>query len=224
MSKIPSITEQELLGLNPCGLDEKFLSRLAACAEETFTELSAKEIAFENQLREIRPRKAQATLVASLAEAIGDAPFAVDEKIVLFNKANQAKPTATKSGKTSNIFRFNIAAAAAVALLGSVAALMLPNNSPAESPTASAGSSTENMASTAFVPRILPQTNFAPASYERDLNNTSDEGVIWQGNNQPYRVLLHTFTDRMTSENGNGGTIRMEKPSYQYTLIPEKVD
>ncbi|MBG7606995.1 MAG: hypothetical protein IZT59_03055 [Verrucomicrobia bacterium] len=224
MSKIPSITEQELQGLNPCGLDEEFLSRLAASAEETFTELSSQELEFENKLRDIRPRKIQSALVADLQGKIGDTPFSVDKKIVLFNKSSKGNHAASKNRKASNIFRFNIAAAAAVAILGSVAALMLPNNTPAETSTAAATTETENIAPTAFVPNQLPQTNFVPTSYDRNLSNTRDQSVIWKDNNQPYRVLLHTFTDRISKDNENGETIQVEQPSFEYSLIPEKVD
>ncbi len=225
MSKIPSITEQELRGLSPCGLDEKFLLRLEACAEETFAELTGAELEFESTLRGIRPRGVQSALVSSLTETIGDTPFAVDEKIVLFNKPNQAGQSAGKGGTAKNLIRFNIAAAAAVAILGSVAALMIPTDRPPEN-TAEAVQETEaeNVSSGFFVPKVLPQTNFAPASFERGLSGTSDEGVLWRDANRPYRVLLHTFTDRLTAESENGETIQMEQPSYEYSLVPEKVD
>ncbi len=223
MSKIPSITEQEFRRLNPRGLDKDFLSRLEACVNETFTELSTEESELENKLRAVRARAVQASMIASLQDAISDTPFAVDEKIVLFNKANQRKSADSKALGRSNVVRFNIAAAAAVAILGAFAALMIPGNPPASSSTASL-SDTEVTPPASFIPTELPQTNFAPTSFERSLNDTSDQGVIWQNNTKAYRVLLHTFTDRITTANGKGETIQMEQPRIEFSLIPEEVD
>jgi len=220
MSKIPSITEQELLALNPCGLDKTFLSRLTACAEETFTALSVEETGFETQLRAIRPRNIQSSLLDTLHGKIGDAPFAVDEKIVLFNKSNPRPRAASKPGRASNIFRFNLAAAAAVALLGSLTALMLPGNAPSAGSSASSSTETDKI-----TPMVVPAaSNIAPAAYNRTLVGTSDEGVIWQTDTKPFRVLRHTFTDRITTADENGEAIEKQQPHIEYSIIPEKVD
>jgi len=219
MSKTPSITEQELQGLNPCGLDDAFLSRLAACAEDGFTKLSAEETAYENSLRSVRPRNIQSALLETLHGRTGDAPFAVDEKIVLFNKSNKAKTAASKQAKAPNIIRFNLAAAAAVALLGSLAALMLPDKTPSDVPTASSETPVES-----FVPLATSPSNVAPAGYNRTLVGTSDEGVIWKNETQPFRVLRHTFSDRITTAGENGEPVQKEQPHIEYSLIPEKVD
>jgi len=219
MSKTPTITEQELQRLNPCGLDNAFLSRLAACAEDTFTKLSSEEIAFEISLRSVRPRNIQSTLMDTLHAGIADAPFAVDEKIVLFNISNKGKTAASKQGKTSNTIRFNLAAAAAVALLGSLAALMLPEKAPSDVPTASSETPVES-----FVPLATSPSNVAPAGYNRTLVGTSDEGVIWKNETQPFRVLRHTFSDRITTAGANGEPVQKEQPHIEYSLIPEKVD
>lgn len=219
MSKTPSITEQELQGLSPCGLDKAFLSRLAACAGETFTTLSDEEIELEGMLRSIRPRTIRSGLKEDLRATIGDAPFSVDGTIVLFNKSNQASPASSKPRTISNIFRFNIAAAAAVALLGSIAALMVPNNAATADPVVSAAPDIERIVPLAPVP-----SNFAPAGNNRTLSETIDEGVIWKNETQPLRVLRHTFSDRFTTEGENGETIQEDQPHTEYSLIPEKVD
>ncbi len=220
MSKPPNITEQELKGLNPCGLDEEFLSRLAACAEDTFTDLTASELEFEAKLRAIRPRAIPAALDEKLQDAISNTPFAVDGKIVLFHKSNKGKTSGSKTGRLPSIVRFNVAAAAAVALLGSLAALMLPaNRQKQESPTAA--NTVEVLPSPAFP---SAPSNFAPASYNRNLTETRDEGVIWQNNMQPHRVLRLKYIDLVTGKNSKGESIEIEQPRYEYVLIPEKVD
>ncbi len=215
MSKIPSITERELRDLKPHRLDDSFLNRLTACAGETFTHLSAEESGFEGHLVEIRPAALHESFVGRLQEKIGDAPFAVSEKIVLFNRSNRRGNASRGNRSKTNILRFNIAAAAAVAILGALAAFMVP----ATSPTVAEEEPLESLQ-----PLAPASLNFAPAAYERTLSGTSDEGIIWQNGTRPYRVLRHTITDKITGDNGKGGKIEVEAPSIEYSLIPEKID
>lgn len=211
MPNIPSISEQEFRDLAPAVLDDGFLSRLTACAEGTQTALSEGELEFGDRLRSIQPRNVPSGLSASLLAAIGDAPFAVDDKILLFNKP--ANPAPRKRG---NLFRFNIAAAAAVALLGSIAAFMVPAGSP--------NKTSGNGPVPAISPALPGASNFVPASYNRNLSETRDEGVIWRGKNQPHRVLRLTYMEQVTMENENGESVRMEQPRVEYVIIPELVD
>lgn len=222
MSKIPSILERELKSMRPRELDQAFLSRLTACAEESFTSLSEEETDFESQLRAIAPRNAQASLQAKLLDSIGDAPFSVDEKIVLFNRSRQA-PTQAAPAKRNKIIRLNFAAAAAVALLGALTALMLPTANPGAAPLAVASAETGNIVPAP--PHSSPNT--APAvfnRYNRNLTETSDEGVFWHTENQPYRVYRQSYTDRVTQENAAGETIERKQPHIEHVLIPEKID
>jgi hypothetical protein len=219
MPKIPSITEQELQNLAPSGLDEDFLSRLTACAEGTAESLSDDELDFENHLRSIQPRKIPAGFQSKLMEAVGDAPFPVDGTIVLFNKA----AAATDSGKPRRFLRFNIAAAAAVALLGSIAAFMVPGE-PAGNLGADAGSPKDPIVAPAIIPNSPEASNFAPASFNRNLSETRDEGVIWRGKNQPHRVLRLTYMDQVTVKGADGKSVLVEQPRVEYVIIPEKID
>lgn len=219
MPKIPSITEQELRNLAPSGLDEDFLSRLTACAEGTAESLSDDELDFENHLRAIRPRKIPAAFQGKLMAAVGDAPFSVDGTIVLFNKATAG----TKSKKPRRFLHFNIAAAAAVALLGSIAAFMVPGKS-AENLGADAGSSKEPIVAPSIIPNSPEISNFAPASFNANPSETRDEGVIWRGKNQPHRVLRLTYMDQVTVTGADGNPKTVEKPRVEYVIIPEKVD
>ncbi len=215
MPKTPSFPEQELRTLAPSQLDDSFLARLTACAEGRATALSPGELDFESRLRSLKPRALPSTLEATLQKAIHDTPFAVDDKIVLFHKTASQKEAAAPPSKRSNIFRFNFAAAAAVAVMGAAAALMLPGAAPRAGQTASADIPGTNPAVSA---------SFAPASYNRNLSETHDEGVIWQGRNQPHRVLRLTYTDQVTLKNQKGETVQVEQPQVEYVIIPEKID
>lgn len=213
MPRIPSTTERELRDLKPRGLDEDFLARLTACAEGSMLDLTDEELAFENSLRAIRPAAAPRALRSSLESAVEGTPFAVDDKIVLFHGTSRGESRPVPS----RFSRFNLAAAAAVALLGSIAALMLPET----------GGITENTAAKPerTPPSIAPVSeNFAPASYNRNLSDTRDEGVIWNGGNSPHRVLRFTFTDRFVLRNPEGETLEVEQPREELFIIPEKID
>lgn len=214
MSRIPTITEQQLSNLNPTGLDGDFLARLTACAEGTLANLSEDEAAFETRLRAIRPRTMPSNLHTTLLETLGDTPFAVDEKIVLFNKSSVGS---VGTGKSRNTFRFNLAAAAAVALLGSIAAFMVPTET-AKDRSADTGAVIESFSA----PLSTPPSLVAPIS--RNLSDTRDEGVVWRGKNQPHRVLRLTHTEQVTVMDADGNPVTKELPRVEYVIIPEKID
>ena len=69
-----------------------------------------------------------------------------------------------------------------------------------------------------------PAEKLIPAGFNRGLSETSDEGVIWQSNNQPHRVLKVVYKDRMTLKNTSGLTYQVEQPRIEYILVPAKTD
>lgn len=219
MSKIPSIFEQELRNQAPARLDAAFLDRLTACAEGTQTEMPEEDARFAAGLAAVSPRAIPSAMQASLLEAIGETPFALDGKIVLFNKRSKQR-----AAKVRTFRSFNLAAAAAVALLGSLAALMIPAGKDRETASIPGPVSSPRLSNNN--PHVVTAANsgFVPASFGRNLSETRDEGVIWRGNNQPHRVLRLTYLDKVTMKNANGESIQMEKPRYEYVLIPERVD
>lgn len=213
MSRIPTITEQELSHLQPTGLDEDFLARLTACAEGSDVKLSEDEIAFEVSLRALRPRAIPGSLQNSLITALGDTPFAVNEKILLFHKSSAAAVIPSKKRKT---FRFNVAAAAAVALLGSLAALMVPAGNP-NSQIVEEG----DMPGLAPAPITSAPSQIAPASFG---SQTRDEGVIWRDKTQPHRVIRRVFMEQVMTQDANGRPVTEQLPRLEYMIIPEKID
>ena len=214
MSKIPSIAEQKLANLQPNKLDEDFMSRLLASTDGSLTELTDSELQFETSLRKFSPPKLSSSFDSSLIDILNNTPFHVDEKIVLFHKS-----TSRASGTPSKLRRFNLAAAAAVALLGSLAAWITP---------------APNKETVVMLPeRIIQQpspittqapSSFAPAGFNRSLSGTHDEGVIWNPSNRPHRVMRFTYMDRVTMKNEKGETIQVERPRVEYVIIPEKID
>jgi anti-sigma-K factor RskA len=216
MQKIPSSEEQQLSKLTPAALDDGFLARLTASAEGTAAQLSPEEMDFDASLRRMKPRNVPSALSASLLETLSTAPFAVDEKIVLFNGKSRTGTTSKKS----NIFRFNIAAAAAVALLGSIAAFMVPQNG-GDAPII-AGNSSSTSLEEVGVPYVPPMDNInlSTASFDTPLDEASDEVVIWSYPMQPQRIMRPTFFDENEGAN-NSNTKQLHR---QYGLIPVSND
>jgi hypothetical protein len=208
MSLDPSTLESDLRQLRPAQLDESYLARLESCAEGTWKELGPAETAFEKHLRTSTPSRLPANLAASLEAALADVRFPNDEKIVPFPRHQTHAPSRNRGWW---------GAAAAVAVAGAVTAFMMP----ADHGTGPVAGSTPDS-------RITPSPNtpskLVPAGFNRGLSEASDEGVIWQSDGQPHRVLKVVYMDRVTLKDANGSTVEVEQPRVEYILVPAKTD
>jgi hypothetical protein len=103
-----------------------------------------------------------------------------------------------------------------VAIIGAATALMVPtgrtpenhNHQVAAAPSATTTSS----------------RNFVPASFNTNLSEVHDEGVIWKSNNQPHSVVRMVYKDQVTLKDANGRTVQVEQPRVEYMLVPAKTD
>lgn len=198
--------ESSLAGLRPSRADDSLLDRLESAADGSLTELTVSELRFESLLSARRPSALPADFFASLEKVVASTPFPVGEKIVMFTKGNVAP---------KNIRRFRpYAAAAAVALMGAVTALMIPNGT-----TAVKGPGT--IASNP-IPSKAP-SGFVPASYGNNVQTASDEGVIWK-DNRPHRMVRVVYKERASFIDGDGKRVEFEQPRVEYILVPEKID
>lgn len=199
----PSSIENDLRQLHAAALDDALLARLEACADGVWTRLSPAELEFEHRLRAIAPAPLPDSLMASLESKLAGVPFqAAAPKIVRFPEAGSR--TARRSGGWW--------AAAAVALLGALAGSFVPFGS-TEKPVAAAPSV-----------RPAPAAPLVPAGFNRDLRETSDEGVIWHSSKQPHRVLKVVYQERVTLKDAAGRTYEVEQPRVEYILVPAKTD
>ena len=201
--------ETDLRRLRAAGLDEALLDRLDACTDATWTELKPEEIRFERQLLEIAPAKLPPALMASLEAKLQGVPFSTDQTIVRFPLNTAAAPQRHQRGWW--------AAAAAVALTGAVTALLIPT-----------GQGPEKLADTKQT-RIYPNPSptggeLVPAGYNSDLSEASDQGVVWNANRQPHRVVKVVYMDRVTLKDASGRTYQVEQPRVEYILVPTKTD
>lgn len=211
MSLDPSSLESELRQLRAAALNEALLARLEACAANTWTTLGPEEIRFEQQLLAIAPAKPPPALMASLETTLRDVSFPHAQNIVRLP---------TPQSPTPRHHRAWWSAAAAVALTGAITALLVPTRqNPANLAGAPAGRHTTSPARTAKT-----SDPFIPAGFNRGLTEARDEGVVWQANTQPHRVLKVVYTERVTLKDAAGRNYQIEQPRVEYILVPAKSD
>lgn len=209
MPQETSSLESDLRRLRAAAPDESFLARLEACAENTWSDLTPGEVRFEQRLREITPANLPPALMASLEAALSGIPFPRDEKIVIFPQQSTASPRHRRGWW---------GAAAAVALTGAVSALLIPAN-PGPGKIAAAPPPVR-----VTQPAATNHTDLIPAGFRRGLSEARDEGVIWQSNDQPHRVLKVVYMERVTLKDPQGLTYQVEQPRVEYILVPAKID
>lgn len=203
--------ESDLHKLNAAGLDPAFLDRLEAAADDRLTELSPLEKQFEAELRRFQPSALAPSLLASLEIQCSGIAFPKAAAVVAFPKAKhppQPRRTAWS-------------AAAAVALLGALAALLIPTH-PDNNP------SVARHHPAPLIPESgthTPQASeISPAAFSRKLSETSDEGVIWPTNQQAHRVLKVVYKDLVTLKRADGSSYQVEQPRVEYFIVPTHSD
>lgn len=208
MKQDPPTLDGELRTLHGASLDDAFLARLEGSAAGTWTALTREELQFESLLRQKAPAPLDAVFLTRLETTTRDIHFTVNEKIVLFPKEGAAAVSSRKYSAW--------AAAAAVALIGAASALMLPSKSHSKTVLQNKSQAPTNSPAN-------PE-NFVPASFNRGLSEVHDEGIVWNEDRQPQRLLRFVYTEKMTYKDANGRTVEVEQPKAHYTLMPEKTD
>ena len=204
--------EQALRDLDPAALDQGFLARLGAAAEGHLVILTEAEIRFEKSLAGHVPAVLSPEFMRSLESVVAGVQFPVNNKIVLFPKTAplQKRPAARRN-------RPMWAAAAAVALIGGSAALLLPERAPGNSTLA-------RNPSTTTAPSTSGPSNYTPYVFNTGFSDARDEGVSWHQADKPHRVVRVTYIDRITMKNAKGETFVVERPRTEVMLVPEKMD
>jgi hypothetical protein len=199
--------EAELLKLRPAGSHDQLIDRLEACALGDWSEPLDDELELEAKLRANSPASLDPALMTSLEAICTAIPFPKEKNIVGFPKSKSRTPK-SKRGQ--------LAAAAAIALLGAASALLIPMKG--NNPAAAASNTPSSQA-------IQPSNAIlTPASFKRGLTAASDEGVVWQSNQRPQRVLKFTYQDCATLRDDKGRTYEVEQPRVEYVLVPAKTD
>jgi hypothetical protein len=212
MSSDSSHIDSQLRDLRASALDEALLDRLDACANGQWTRLDPTELAFENSLKESTPASLPASLMRSLEGITAAVPFPnPDARIIEFPE--KAAPIRRHRNQ-------GWAVAAAVALCGAVTALMVPHEASKPgtiaSTPATVGSSPSSTATSG--------DRLVPAGFNTGIREASDQGVVWQPNSTPHRVLKVVSMDKVTYKDESGRTYQIEKPRVDYILVPDKAD
>ena len=86
------------------------------------------------------------------------------------------------------------------------------------------GPSTRNVPVPRATQPVRDADQLIPAGFNRNLAEARDEGVIWQSNNQPHRVLKVVYMERVTLKDASGRTYQVDKPRIEYILVPADND
>ena len=209
MSSDLSSMESALRQLRPTRLDAALLERLEVCAGGTWTDPQPATLNFVKQLEQLAPAPLPAALLASLEATLGAASPAGEAEIVPFASLRPAAPHHSRAWWS---------AAAAVALIGAIAAFSVPmqhSTGPVAATSARRSQST---------PPNRSAGPLVPASFNRGLTEAHDEGVIWPSNDQAQRVLKVVYMDRVTLKDAAGRTYQVDQPRVEYILVPAKAD
>lgn len=214
MSSELSSLESALKGLRPRTLDPALLDRLEACAHGAWRHASPLEQRDEARLADQPPAAVPPQLMARLEALVATVPFPADRKIVLFPGQHPAAPANQRK-------RSWLPAAAAVALLGGLAAWFVPTPTH-QAPLAADPQPSLKQPSLPGNPP--PGRGMVPAGFHRGLSQASDEGVLVRSADEAHRVLKLVYTDRVTLRDGQGKVVEVEQPRVEYILVPTRID
>ena len=160
---------------------------------------------FEEELERLSPAAMPDGMIARMAAAMdGWADAEEEEKVVPFPRGQ-----AEGRGSSRNGFW---AAAAAVALLGALAAFFVPPNGGSK------------LAGNSGVATPYLAASFAPVGAERNIVNASDEGFVVMRDAVPHRAVRVEYMDRIELRNDQGERVEVEAPRVRIVLIPVRVD
>ncbi len=200
--------ETKLHALRPAAPGNELAARLADISRQP----AAADPALEAALRAMRPTRLSADLTASILQrTTGSQPA-----VIPF-------PAAAKSpARAWN--RYMLPVAAAVALLGAAAALLVPTSGNRPGNTVAGNPTPADPPAIRLAPHNNGNSAFVPAGFGTDLTQAKDEGVVWQGPNQARRVVKVIYRDRGFYITPDGRKVEVEVPRVEYILVPEKLD
>lgn len=205
MSKDHSQLESELKALRAQPLDPAMLDRLDACADGTWTQISDYERHIEKELQRHQPSALSDSLMDSLMASTQGLPFPSKTDTIVSFPGKSHRPYSSRKPW---------AAAAAVAIIGALSALLIPM-----APTDQVTSNPPNTTSPS--PIINPtHGSLVPAEFSRNLTEATDEGIVWQDENQAHRVVKVVYHDRVTMTDADGNTYQVEQPRIEYYMVP----
>jgi len=182
----------------------------------------------ELHLGQMAPITMPDDLINRMARAMDNWQEKADQEndIIPFLADGSKKPV--KSGSKSYGVGM-ISMAAAVALLGAITALVLPDFSHQDEPVAAATAApTQALAITGSPSRSLkslesegvPVGRLLGDTLQHEVTNTSDQGVIVADDNTLHRCIRVEYRDQITVENSQGKQVEITRPGVKYILLP----
>ena len=218
MSEDLTSLENELRKLRPAALDEALVDRLDQCAAGAWQFSNALELEFEQRMRSHETAPLDEAMTQRLLACVGDLPFPAEPpKILPFPNIAPATPRRKNASR-------HWAAAAAVALFGALAGFLVPHAERGKTPASTAGrsQSVEQVQTRQTTPPA--PSPLVPAGYGRGLSEATDEGVVFNEECRPHRVLKFVYQERVTLKDADGRTYEVERPRVEYLIVPAKTD
>ena len=185
----------------------------------------------EERLGTLSPSSLSPDVLTRIAEAMDKwhEHVPVEEKVVPFNQLEEAAPK-QQIERPSKLANFRMySAAAAVALLGALAAVVLPTWENEATPTVATTDSVESFNNTSLPVQSASRVNISteasnawlvPDSLSHKVTHTSDAGVIMSHDNIPHRSIRIDYVDGIKVLDEDGREIEINRPGVQYMLIP----
>lgn len=214
--------EEQLSQLNPDILSSEMLDRMELVMGSAAA-LSAGDdlMALEARLEQMSPAAVPGDMLTRMCDAMDqwhEHP-ATQENVVSFIPAQKTAPRFLSGGM--------LAAAAAVAVLGAVAALVLPHiSSPQSSTMADAGPDSQSFTESAFSTpdiassEITQNATFTSDALSHKVTSTRDRGVIFSEDNTPLRCIRIDYVDQIKITDKEGREIDIKTPGVDFMLIP----
>ena len=181
----------------------------------------------EGHLNQLSPAAMPDDLLSRMSQAMDGWHEHVEEvdKVLPFTPNKQRVPKVFNKGMLS--------AAAAVALLGAVTALVMPQFSTSQSNSyaQSHPSAPTSGIVTPLSSNTGPSNTGAPShprkaseGLSHQVTRTTDSGVILSDDNQPLRCIRVDYIDQVKGVDDSGRDVEIKTPGIDYILIPVQTD
>lgn len=223
--------ERQLRRLVPVSMSAQFHARLEGSVRPDHDHAATTVECFEKlevHLREMAPATMPGDMIDRMVRAMDNwhEQVPVEEKLVAFADGKQGKTRSRPYG--AGMF----AAVAAVALLGAIAALVLPGSfkdvTSSLSQSATAPKAPQNTQSAVLQgPSIPPNSKanahaagFVQDSLTHKVTNSSDQGVVFAGDDVPHRCIRVEYVERIIVQGADGRRMVLSRPGVKYLLYP----
>ena len=161
---------------------------------------------FEEELERLCPVAMPDGMIARMEAAMdGWSDEAAEEKVLPFPGQEEESAGASRNGFW--------AAAAAVALLGALAALFVPTDN-----------GTNRVANDEGREAAYTPASFSPVGATSNIVAASDEGFVMTRDSVPHRAVRVEYMDQIEFTNDQGQRLQVEVPRVRIVLIPVQVD